>query len=72
MTAPTITDTDTDTALAVALNDYARLADDEARKARQARDTEIRRLYAAGVLPHELAAALDGVSVRRIHQIKGE
>lgn len=57
------------TALMVACNTWAQVADREATKARQVRDTEIRRLYADGMLPHEIEAALAGMSRRRIHKI---
>lgn len=55
--------------LAQALNDLARIHDEQARTCRRARDTEIRRLYALGMLPHEIEAALTGMSRRRVHQI---
>lgn len=59
MTAPTITD---HAALAAALNDYARVADQEAAHARTLRDEEIRRLHADGENMTELA---DRLGVRR-------
>ena len=58
-------------ALALALHEYARAADDEATKARRARDTEIRRLHAEGVSMSLLADQL-GVQRRYLYRVLNE
>lgn len=56
------------TALARALNDYARAADQEATNARRKRDEVVRQMYADGHSAAELAALLD-VSRQAVHKI---
>lgn len=51
-------------ALALALHEYARAADDEATKARRARDTEIRRLHAEGA---NMVALAEQLGVQRTY-----
>lgn len=67
MTAPTVVDT----SLAIALNDYARAADQEANHARTLRDQEVRRLREQGVNMSELAEAL-GVARSMVYKIANE